>query len=544
MLASGGSPADQPESQQYSPARTTGLAALSDLAANTYVNGALSSAGGPFMTDRFGRTIMLNGVNAVYKRAPYTLTVLPNQPNSLGPADAQRIASLGFNVVRLGVIWAGIEPGSGGPNQPRVCTPGPYKDPGMWNGAVAQRYIDQVAKVVTELGKRHIYSLIDMHQDVWSSDFSGEGAPSWATSTSGNPVVIYPGRWSNNYSNPAVDAAFSNFFNNSVVGGLQQNYQQAWQAVAARLASNPWVVGYDPINEPLALRHAIGASDRLYTTGLSCLYGGSGGNTVEIDTKQVLPCPSTVPKIGLISVLRNTDTNHLIFPEIDNASDRGRTLFVTPGKNLSRIVYNFHDYCPERSGKTGNPTSPERCSNTALIQLIKEAQLRPLFANKALPNGPAMMMTEFGATSDPTLADYLVLDAATIGLSWAWWAWRYYDDPTGSSAEALIDDSNQYSPVKPVLSQTHTVAVAGTLLSSQFAQITGNFSLVYQANTAIKAPTTIFVSPTTYQVGYCAYATGATVTSKPGSPYLTASNTTNGATVVIRIEPGKCVQSS
>src|ERR1019366_2126664 len=104
MLASGGSPADQPESQQYSPARATGLAALSDLAANTYVNGALSSAGGPFMTDRFGRTIMLNGVNAVYKRAPYTLTVLPNQPNSLGPADAQRIASLGFNVVRLGVI--------------------------------------------------------------------------------------------------------------------------------------------------------------------------------------------------------------------------------------------------------------------------------------------------------------------------------------------------------------------------------------------------------------------------------------------------------
>ena len=529
--------------EQYSPKRAVGIPKLASLARDTYVNGPISSKGGPFMTDRFGRTILLHGVNAVYKYAPYTLTVSPGQPNSLTTADARRIALLGFNVVRVGIIWAGIEPGTGGPNQPQICTPGPSKDPGMWNEQVAQTYLSQVAKVVDELGKYHIYSLLDMHQDVWSSLFGGEGAPPWATCTSGNPVVIYPGRWSKNYSNPAVDAAFNNFFANSVVGGLQQEYQRSWKAVATRFANEPWIVGYDPINEPLALARSD-EDKRLYATGLSCLYAGSGGRALEIGgSRDPLPCRSTIPTTGLLTVLMRADPHHLVFPEVDNASYRSKTLFVSTGRDLSRTVYNFHDYCPERSGVTGNPTSLVACSNHELVHLIREEQYRPLYDNKEQPNGPAIMMTEFGATSDPELARDLTLDASTVGLSWTWWAWRYYDDPTGSSSEALINDQNQFSPVAPILSETHAVAEAGTLLATQFAQATGNFTLVYQANTEIKAPTTIWISPTTYTVGYCAYVSGGTITSKPGSPYLTVANASNGATVVIRVEPGRCVAS-
>jgi endoglycosylceramidase len=449
----------------------------------------------------------------------------------------------GFNVVRLGVIWAGIEPGTGGPNQAKVCTPGPYKDPGMWNQRTAEAYLSQVTAVVAELGRFHIYSLLDMHQDIWSSVFGGEGAPAWAVCTSGNPLVIYPGRWSTNYVNPAVDASFLNFFDNAVQGGLQNEYARSWRAVAERFKDDPWVVGYDPINEPLALQHSVGHAHRLYSTGLSCLDGGSDGDTNEIGSTKTLRCPSTIPKTGLIEMLLETDPHHLVFPEVDNATDNGRTLFVTKSNELSRVVYNFHAYCSQRSGRTGNPTHLTTCADAELLAMVKEEQLRPLYATPTQPGGPAIMMTEFGATSDESLAALLVGDASTVGLSWAWWSWRYYDDPTGSSDEALISSQNRYSPVIGPLTQTHAVAVAGSLLSASSGQPAGSFTLVYVTNTSIHAPTTIYISPSDYPVGYCVYASGATITSRSGAAYLSLDNQANGVTAVVRVEPGQCVGS-
>ena len=246
LLAACSSPPPQASSHvsQQSSHVTPGTPKLSTLVKNTYVSGPLLSKNlGPFMVDRFGRVVTLHGVNAVYKRAPYTLTVEPGQPNSLAESDAARIAKLGFNVVRVGVIWAGIEPGSGGPNQPQVCNRGTPGDPHMWNQQVASSYIAQVAQVVRELGLHHVYSLIDMHQDVWSSVFGGEGAPAWATCTDGLPIPVTKGRWSDAYGERAEINAWNNFWNNDVVGGLQEQYQRAWAAVASAFRSNPWVVG-------------------------------------------------------------------------------------------------------------------------------------------------------------------------------------------------------------------------------------------------------------------------------------------------------------
>ncbi len=530
-----------PTQTQHSKARANGLVNPSTLVSDTFVSGKLSSKGGPFLTDSKGRTVYLRGVNAVYKRAPYTLTVNPGQPNTLGEDDAKRIASLGFNVVRLGVIWAGIEPGTGGPNQPAVCTKGAPKDPNMWNQKVADAYLSQVQAVVNLLGKYHIYSLIDMHQDIYSSVFSGEGAPAWAVCTDGNPVVIYPGRWSNNYSNPAVDASFQNFFFNSVTGDLQGEYDRSWAAVATKFKNNAWVVGYDPINEPLSLQPYKGQDNLLYAQGLSCLYGGSGGDTWQIASNATVPCPTSVPKVGLVPQLLANDPNHLVFPEIDNATDQGKTLYITRARTYDRIVFNFHDYCPQRSGQTGNPTDLVSCSNTELSQLINESQKRPMYATKQQPGGPAIMMTEFGATNDLNLAQLLVLDAGTVGLNWAWWSWRYYDDPTGSSSEAIISTpDNTYSPVVAALSETRTVAVDGAVLAAQASQATGMYSLVYKA--AAEAPTTIYISPVAYlQTGYCTYVTGGTISSKPGSQYLTIKSGSRGTTVTVRVEPGSCV---
>ncbi|MEI7504643.1 MAG: hypothetical protein WCJ61_15300, partial [Paludibacter sp.] len=69
------------------------------LPAHAYLSGPLHANGGQYMTDDLGRTVQLHGVNAVYKLAPYRMTVTPGKVNTLNDDDAIRIARLGFNVV-------------------------------------------------------------------------------------------------------------------------------------------------------------------------------------------------------------------------------------------------------------------------------------------------------------------------------------------------------------------------------------------------------------------------------------------------------------
>jgi hypothetical protein len=65
--------------------------------------------------DSWGRTRIFHGVNAVFKEPPY----LPFMDgpfcaeNSLNEEDADNLLSWGFNVVRLGVMWPGVEPHRG-----------------------------------------------------------------------------------------------------------------------------------------------------------------------------------------------------------------------------------------------------------------------------------------------------------------------------------------------------------------------------------------------------------------------------------------------
>lgn len=525
--------------RQESQKRADGMPKLADVPDHAYLSGTLHSDGGQFLTDGLGRTVQMHGVNAVYKLAPYRMTVTPGQVNTLNDADAVRMQRLGFNVVRLGVLWEGIEPGTGGPNQSGICTSGPASDPHMWNASVASSYLDEVAKVVAALGRHHIYALIDMHQDVWNQLFSGEGMPQWATCTDGNPITVYPGRWSANYSNPAVVSSFNHLFDNDVVGDLQGEYQRSWSAIAKRFAQNPWVVGYDPINEPADYSPTV-IHQRWYSPRLSCMYAGSSGAAREIGHPAALPCPVGSPKTGVIQAIEKADHHHLVFPEVDNAA-HGHHAYLLGVINLPRIVFNFHDYCAQRSGVTGNPTDLEACSSSELAAMVRRTQERDQMGSTRTPQGPAMFMTEFGATSSEALASLLAMDTTTLGLGWMWWSWRYYDDPTGSSAEALIDDQQQLSPSATAIATTYPVAIAGTPLSSVLDPVDGQYALTYLPNTKIDAPTTIYVSQSAYPHGYCSIVDGGEITSRPGSGLLTVSSQPGAKVTVVRIVPRACV---
>ena len=208
-------------------------------------------------------------------------------------------------------------PGSGGPNQPQICTPGaPEQRRHEWNQAVAEQYLSHVAATVKLLAQYGIYTLLDMHQDVYNQNFRGEGAPDWAVCTNNVPIVPKGGRWSNNYSNPTLQTAVGHFWSNDVVGNLQGNYDLVWKTVAQKFKNNPWVVGYDPYNEPFSTETQT-ASESTYTGQLECFYIGKGHPAHLANGAGALTCPPGDPDNGVIPTIQSVDSHHLTFVEPD-----------------------------------------------------------------------------------------------------------------------------------------------------------------------------------------------------------------------------------
>ena len=101
----------------------------------------------------------MHGVNVVYKIAPY----IPDKDtfdsqNSLNDGDIQDLQDWGFNLVRLGVMWESVETA-----------------PGVYN----QTYLDEIDKLITKLGEKGIYTLVDAHQDLLARIACGEGMPNF-----------------------------------------------------------------------------------------------------------------------------------------------------------------------------------------------------------------------------------------------------------------------------------------------------------------------------------------------------------------------------
>jgi endoglycosylceramidase len=517
----------------YASESSTGPKPLS--ANDTVVSGPLEAKGGPYLTDEHGRVVFLRGVNAVYKRAPYELYADPGKPWSFTAADAARMAKLGFNVVRLGIIWQGIEPGTLGPNSPEVCTPGAPRDPHQFNQSVASAYLARVAKTVNLLGKYHIYTLLDMHEDVYSSEFGGEGAPAWAVCTDGHPVGTLPGRWSNTYNDPALISSVVHFWTNDVAGDLQGEYIRSWKAAASYFRSNPWVVGFDPINEPFTKTLLPGSTE--VANHLECLYTGASHPGRSIIDGTVLTCPSSDPATGLIATMRNVAPDKLVFFEPDIFSSSGHPNDIGP-MDFKNLVFNFHDYCGLRSGTTGNPTDLTACADQELRTMQRRSEERPDIATVKQPEGPAWFMSEFGATTSEPLMERLTKIADELQLGWTYWQWKYYDDPTGSSAEALVEPDGSLSPAAGALARVYPQAVAGTPVSFAYDPRTKEFHLYYVPTPGIEAPTVIAVPVSiVYPHGYQVAVSGGVVRSAPGTDRVAVVSDAGAATVAVTITP-------
>ena len=83
--------------------------------------------------------------------------------------DVDLLQQLGFNVVRLGVMWPGVQ---------------------LENGSINSTYLDEVSKIVSSNSQGNISTILDLHQDVFSERFCGEGVPISITNSTADPLTI------------------------------------------------------------------------------------------------------------------------------------------------------------------------------------------------------------------------------------------------------------------------------------------------------------------------------------------------------------------
>ena len=503
------------------------------------VAGRISAPGGPYLYDGSGRVVLLHGVNVVYKHPPFEVYPDPGKAWNFSAADASLMARLGFNVVRLGMTWRGLEPGTAPANDPAICTRGAPTNPHQFNQTVLNHYLDHLRETVDLLGRYHIYALLDMHQDVYNEMFEGEGAPNWAVCTNGVPSVDPPGRWSLEYATTAASIAFHHFWANNVVGDLQGEYDRVWGDVAKFFRGNPWILGYDPFNEPFS-RSLVRLGDEHFDAQLECFYTGTTHLGTPSHGALAIRCPANDPAEGVIPTILANDPTHLMFDEPDNYASRGYPTFVGP-MDLPNLVFNIHIYCGARSPVTGNPTNVAACGAQETRSLSRRAGDRPDMASAAQPKGPAWFVSEFGATSSPALLATFTAQSDAHLVGWSYWSWKFYSDPTGSRSEALVMSNGKLRSTAQVLSRTYPEAIAGTPLSISFAPKSGAFHLAYKPKHSITAPTVIFV-PTQvhYPDGYCARASGGRVISNSNSELLEVLNSRSAHTVSVDVTSGSC----
>jgi endoglycosylceramidase len=506
--------------------------------------GPLRAPGGAWLVDHEGRTVLLHGVDLVYKIPPYQVEVSGTGRNVLTPDEAQRMAQLGFTVVRLGIIWKGLEPGTDPIDDAAVCTPGTPRPsgPGQFDARIFDGYMNRLAATVSLLARYGISSLIDMHQDVYNEAFGGEGAPDWAVCTDGvtPKPKLHVENWSVNYTGPGVAQAYDHFWENDVVGNVQGEFDTIWTRIAARFRGNPWVVGYDPFNEPYGSGLAAAPDNPAFDAQLECFYTGRAHPGLG-QNGQAVTCPADDPEEGLIPRIETADPTHLVAYEGNYSIDSGLNNHIG-GMDYPRLVLNFHDYCFLHV-----PNGPEPPSFNSICAPL-ERQVFSLRAKERVndssllqPGGPSWLLTEFGATTDTADLARITSDADASLVGWIYWQWINYDDPTGSHSSALWPPRKDTAAQLNVLAQTYASAVAGTPTWMSFDPDTGAFALRYLSDPKIAAPTVVVVPVSThYPHGYCLEVAGARVTSRPGAGVVDIADGTTATTVSVSLTAGHC----
>ncbi len=185
------------------------------------------SVRGQQFIDPEGRQVMMHGASLINKSRA------DNYQPKVTDVDFAQMRGWGWNCIRLGILWDGLEPQI---------------------GAFDEEYLKKLDGLIARAKAHDLYVFLDMHQDLYSYKYS-DGAPEWATLIDDQVHPAVTGAvWDDAYlTSPAIQRAFDNFWANKACSdgvGVQDHFAAAWKKVAERYKDEPAVIGYDLFNEP------------------------------------------------------------------------------------------------------------------------------------------------------------------------------------------------------------------------------------------------------------------------------------------------------
>ena len=459
-----------------------------------------------FILDNYGRYSIFHGTNVVIKLPPYLPEFDKFDPYmSLNTEyDLETMKRLGFNNVRLGVMWESVE------IQPNVFD---------------YNYLDKVENIINVLGEHGIYTMIDAHEDVFARNFCGEGVPYFYVNEMGydqkcdesimtrilgmfgvcKTLSDYNFNYDENglpliedckkhtfgeYNSLAeVSSANRNFYDNK--NGIQDKFVEFWKVVAKRFKGNKYVLGYDFWNEP------------------------SPGGALE-DIKSFIPGRPDIQRIlplyrKINTALREIDPDFILYfentPFPDTLPILGGLVWGSmrekPGSDDEPQVYNFHTYCCLAGANVcPHGEAPYSTTLTTCPKYHNNKFKEEIKAAKEYLHTP-MFLTEFGACSD-SLACYneiynVVKLCEENFISWSYWNYKPYGDHTTSAIEMVEyegiynDDGTVQNIKERGLSRGYVQYYQGMPIDFKFEENSDtDFETSFEYHSNISEPTVLF----------------------------------------------------
>ena len=316
----------------------------------------LTTKGGR-IADEGGRTVLLRGFNSDALLEPAA------RHAPLDDTDAATMAAAGFDVVRLPISWALLEP---------------------QRGVIDRTELDRIAATVAMLNRHGLYVVLDMHVLDWSTRYRGSGAPDWATGPGWLDTGGLPWRLVQTHLNPAQNADTTYFW---LSPDWQAEFASVWRAVAGRFRDVSGVAGYDLYNEP----HPLPLPPRIFERDYMWPFYGR-----------------------LISDIATVDSNHLWFVEGIFFGNFGTAVRPLAAPNL---VYAPHLYTGSLVPPSFDNADPGPLRARVAEQVSEAAAVPAVLWSGELGIDRAMVNSTAWADA--------ALDAFDdAGAGWAWWQWR------------------------------------------------------------------------------------------------------------------------
>ncbi|CAL8070125.1 unnamed protein product [Calicophoron daubneyi] len=402
--------------------------------------------------DEQDRVVLFRGFNSVYKSPPWY------DRNMLNRTQLVMFQKWGVNVIRLGMMWAGVMPN---------------------RGTVDQKYMETMENIIDLCNEYGIYVLLDMHQDTLSTRFGGyDGLPLWLVDRFPKPPKERqypwpysepPGQWFENYLTYAcMDCAEHLYLNTS---GAWVDFGDFWETVAAKYGSKANVLGYEFINEP--------PMSNFYKRPWNALPGYVGKN-------QLLPMYDY-----LVERIRKVDPETLIFYEPLTYGVFLPSSFLNTGTGFDRVpgslkdpqaakksVLSYHYYCwllqTVDASKNMNWWQRFLCQTVLLPSVFKNS------IESVRRSGGGRFLSEFGLCepdgnphSINTLECRAVLDKADeLFESWTYWDTNF-----------LSPDGNPIHHQVKSFVRTYPVATKGTPIKMSFSVESGEFHYLFLVET-------------------------------------------------------------